>query len=244
MDRTQLYEEDGNQLKNAIHPRDYLDMSENLEEQDLNLKNALVACAATINMADALEPGPGETLADAVFRETEQRLESELMPPPVPALKRIKTFGKGSALQDAQELWKASGWNLQPPTGSSAQKSDGAAVGAQAFIPPLPPSESSRKQSSGAGHYRHGAAEPTDLAEFRDLPLDDQVDLAYRRGARLCRVIPNTKSIQFLTSGTTCVVLDNRGHVLVKLKANSLGGVNVHSRTADQWRVVYVEPDA
>ena len=239
MDRTQLYEEDDDQLKNAIHPRDYLDMSENLEEQDLNLKNALNACAATINMADALEPRPGETLADAVFRKTEQRLESELMPPG-PALKRMKTFGKG----EAQEPWKAPASNLQPPTASSSQKSDGAAVGAQAFIPPLPPSESSRKQSSGAGYYSHGAAEPTDLAEFRDLPLDDQVDLAYRRDARLCRVIPNTKSIQFLTSGTTCVVLDNRGHVLVKLKANSLGGVNVHSRRGDNWRVVYVEPDA
>ena len=96
MDRTQLYEEDGNQLKNAIHPRDYLDMSENLEEQDLNLKNALNACAATINMADALEPRPGETLADAVFRKTEQRLESELMPPG-PALKRMKTLGQGGS---------------------------------------------------------------------------------------------------------------------------------------------------
>ena len=204
--------------------------SSDFEEQDLNLKNALNACAATINMADALEPRPGETLADAVFRETEQRLESELMPPPVPALKRMKTFGKGLAIQDAREPWKASRWNLQPPPASSSPKSDVAAVGAQASIPPLPPSVSSR-------------VEPTDLADVRDLSLDDQVDMAYRKNARLCTV-PNAKGIQFLTSGTTCLVLDKRGHVLVKLKENSLGGVNVHSRRGDNWRVVYVEPDA
>ena len=73
--------------------------------------------------------------------------------------------------------------------------------------------------------------------------MDDQVDMAYRKNARLCTV-PNAKGIQFLTSGTTCLVLDKRGHVLVKLKENSLGGANVHSRRGDNWRVVYVEPDA